>query len=37
MIHIDELDDIVDKYSNTSQRTVKMKPPIDVKSSTYIY
>ena len=34
-VYIDKLDDIVNKYSNTFHRTIKMKP-IDVKSSTYI-
>ena len=32
---IDKLDDIVDKYNNTYQSTIKMKP-VDVKPSTYI-
>ena len=31
----DKLDNIVNKYSNTYHRTIKMKP-VDVKSSTYI-
>ena len=31
---IDKLDDIVNKYNNTYQRTVKMKPA-DVKSNKY--
>ena len=31
---IDKLDDIVNKYNNTYQRTVKMKPA-DVKSNIY--
>ena len=34
-VHIDKLDDIVNKYNNTYHRTTKMKP-VDVKSSTYI-
>ena len=34
-IYIDELDNIVNKYSNTYRSTIKMKP-VDVKSSTYI-
>ena len=34
-VYIDILDDIVDKYSNTYHRTIKMKP-IDVKDNTYI-
>ena len=34
-MYIDTLDDIVNKYSNTYQSTIKMKP-MDVKSSTYI-
>ena len=34
-VHIDKLDDIVDEYSNTKHRTIKMKP-IDVKDNTYI-
>ena len=34
-VYIDKLHDIVNKYNNTYQSTVKMKP-VDVKSSTYI-
>ena len=34
-VHIDKLEDIVNKYNNTYHRTTKMKP-VDVKSSTYI-
>ena len=34
-MHINELDDVVNKYSNTYHRAIKMKPA-DVKSSTYI-
>ena len=34
-MYIDNLDDIVNKYNNTYQNTVKMKPA-DVKSNTYI-
>ena len=34
-MYIDKLHDIVNKYNNTYQSTVKMKP-VDVKSSTYI-
>ena len=34
-VHIDKLYDIVNKYSNTYHRTMKMKPA-DVKSNTYI-
>ena len=34
-VYIDKLDDIVDEYSNTKLRTIKMKP-IDVKDNTYI-
>ena len=33
--YIDKVDDIVNKYSNTYHRTIKMKP-VDVKWSTYI-
>ena len=33
-MHIDNLDDIVNKYNNTYHRTIKMKP-VDVKASTY--
>ena len=33
-VHIDELDDIVNKYNNKYHRTIKMKP-VDVKSSIY--
>ena len=31
-VYIDNLDDIVNKYSNTYHRTIKMKP-VDVKPS----
>ena len=34
-VYIDKLDDIVDKYNNIYQRTIKMKP-VDVTSGTYI-
>ena len=34
-VYIDKLDDIVDKYSNTYHRSIKMKP-IDVEGNTYI-
>ena len=34
-VHIDKLDDIVNKYNNTYQSTMKVKPA-DVKSNTYI-
>ena len=34
-VYIDKLDDIVNEYSNTYQRTIKIKP-IDVKDNTYI-
>ena len=34
-MYIDNLDDIVNKYNNTHQNTVKMEPA-DVKSNTYI-
>ena len=34
-VYIDKLDDIVNKYNNTFQRTIKMKP-VDVKSNTYM-
>ena len=34
-VHIDKLDDIVRKYSNTYHTSIKMKP-IDVKDNTYI-
>ena len=34
-VHIDKLDDIVNKYNNTYHRTVKMKP-VDVKDNIYI-
>ena len=33
-IYFDVLDDIVDRYSNTYHRTIKMKS-IDVKSNSY--
>ena len=34
-MHVYKLDDIVNKYKNTYQRTIKMKP-VDVKPSIYI-
>ena len=34
-VYIDRLDDIVNKYNNTYQSSIKMKP-VDVKSSTLI-
>ena len=34
-VYIDELDDILNKYSNTYHRTIKMKP-VDIKDNTYI-
>ena len=34
-VYIDKLDDIVNEYNSTYQRTIKMKP-IDVKDNTYI-
>ena len=34
-MYTDKLDDIVNEYSNTYHRTIKMKP-IDVKDNTYI-
>ena len=34
-VYIDKLDDIVDEYNDTYDRTIKMKP-IDVKDNTYI-
>ena len=34
-VYIDKLDDIVNKYKNASNGTIKMKP-VDVKSSKYI-
>ena len=34
-LHIDKLDDIVNKYNNTYHSITKMKP-VDVKSNTYI-
>ena len=33
-VYFDVLDDIVDKYNNTSRRTIKMKP-IDVTGDSY--
>ena len=35
-VYIDKLDDIVNEYNNTYDRTIKMKP-IDVKDNIYIY
>ena len=34
-VHIDKLDDIVNKYNNTYHDAIKMKP-VDVKSNIYI-
>ena len=34
-VYINKLDDIVNEYSNTYHRTIKMKP-VDVKDNTYI-
>ena len=34
-MYIDKLDDIVEDYNNTYQRTIKMEP-VDVKGNTYI-
>ena len=34
-VHIDKLDDTVNKYNNKCHRTIKIKR-VDVKSSTYI-
>ena len=34
-VYIDKLDDIVHKYNNKKNRTIKMKPT-DVKDNTYI-
>ena len=34
-VYIDKLDDIINEYSNTYHRTIKMKP-VDVKDNTYI-
>ena len=34
-VYIDQLDDEVDKYSNTYHSTIKMNP-VDGKSNTYI-
>ena len=34
-VHIDKLDDIVNKYNNTYHSTIKINP-VDVKSNTYI-
>ena len=34
-MHIDKLEDIVNKYNNTNHSTIKMKP-VHVKSKTYI-
>ena len=33
-VYFDVLDDIVNKYNNTSHRTIKMKP-IDVRGDSY--
>ena len=34
-VYIDKLDDIVNEYNNTYDKTIKMKP-VDVKDYTYI-
>ena len=34
--YIDKLDDIVNEYNNTYQRTIKMEP-VNVKDNIYIY
>ena len=34
-VYIGKLDDIVNNYNKTYQRTIKIKP-VDVKSNTYI-
>ena len=34
-VYLDKLDDVVHKYNNKKQKTIKMKP-IDVKDNTYI-
>ena len=34
-VYTDKLDDIVNKYSNTYRKTIKVKP-VDVKPSLYI-
>ena len=34
-VYMDKLDDIVNEYNNTYQKTIKMKP-INVKDNTYI-
>ena len=34
-VHVDQLDDIVNKYNNTFHTTIQMKP-FDVKSKAYI-
>ena len=35
IVHIDKLDDIVNKYHDAYRNTIKIKP-IDLKSNTYI-
>ena len=34
-VYIDKLDDIVNEYNNTYDKTIKMKP-VDVKDKAYI-
>ena len=34
-VYINKLDDVVDEYNNTYDRTIKMKP-VDLKDYTYI-
>ena len=35
-VYIDKLDDIVNEYSNTYQRTIKMKPVVQVHILIYV-
>ena len=35
-VYVDKLNDIVNEYNNTYDRTIKMKP-VDVKDNGYIY
>ena len=35
-MYLDKLNDIVNEYNNTYHKTIKMKPPVDVKDNTYI-
>ena len=35
-MYLDKLNDIVNEYNNIYHKTIKMKPPVDVKDNTYV-